>query len=151
MLDQIQKNTPLYSYELGLTSITGYGISLLDVLSNNRKIPVDGVRQDVHFSGTIKGDKINGIIEGIDYMYIYPDATIELNIFATITTIENKNIALQATGVALNTQTPGMFNVKQDIALQSNEEEFTWLNGKCITGEGQANLQDKKVLIQAFY
>jgi hypothetical protein len=58
--------------------------------------PVEGARFDVAFEGTATGQKLNGAIEGIDYVRSRPNGRFELHIHETIRTQDGQNVAAQA-------------------------------------------------------
>ena len=151
MSDKTNEEKLLYSYILNLDSVTDYGISLDSLLSEKSSIPEEGVRQDVHFKGTIEGHAFNGSISGTDYLLIKESGEFSLNIFATITTSDHKNISLQATGTALPTDQPGRLSVSQTVSLLSNDQDYRWINSLSIRGEGHADMQKKQVIINAYY
>ena len=140
----------LYEYKLEINSATEFGASMADVENGTLVMPKEGIRQDAYFKGEIWGDKINGRVDGIDYIYIRADGRFELNIFATIITHDGQNISLQSKGVTTPTDKAGILNIRQSIILTSHHEDYKWLNVLQIWGEGSVNMQEGVVRLRAF-
>ncbi len=75
----------IYEYDLDVTEITDYGVTLEDVLSGRSSVPMQGARIDVAFEGRATG-RLAGHSHGIDYLLIRADGRIDLNIHAIIET-----------------------------------------------------------------
>src|SRR3990172_10307978 len=91
----------IYEYDLDVTGMTDYGVSLYAILSGKekKKIPPQGVRIDVAFEGRAIG-RLAGRVRGIDYLRIRADGRIDLDIRAIVETTDGHRIALSADGVA---------------------------------------------------
>ena len=90
----------IYEYDLDVTGVTDYGVTLPAILSGQAKVPAQGARIDVAFAGRGKG-RLTGKVTGVDYLRIRADGRIDLDIRATIETDDGHRIALSAEGVGV--------------------------------------------------
>ena len=88
----------IYEYDLDVTGMTDYGVSLDAILSGKEKIPPQGARIDVAFEGRAIG-RLAGLVRGTDYLRIRADGRIDLDIHAVVETEDGCRIALTADGV----------------------------------------------------
>jgi hypothetical protein len=68
----------IYEYDLDVTGMTDYGVSLDAILSGKEKLPPQGVRIDVAFEGRAVG-RLAGRVRGIDYLRMRADGRIDLD------------------------------------------------------------------------
>jgi hypothetical protein len=87
----------IYEYDLDITGVTDYGLTLDAVLSGQAKIPPQGVRIDVAFDGRAVG-RVTGRVRGVDYLRMRSDGRIDLDIRATIETDDGQRIARRGRG-----------------------------------------------------
>ena len=87
----------IYEYDLDVTGMTDYGVSLDDILSGKVPIPPQGVRFDIAFEGRASG-RLAGHVRGVDYLRMRADGRVDLDIRGTIETEDGRRIALSASG-----------------------------------------------------
>jgi len=68
----------IYEYDLDVTGMTDYGVTLDAILSGKEKLPPQGVRIDVAFEGRAVG-RLAGRVRGIDYLRMRADGRIDLD------------------------------------------------------------------------
>jgi hypothetical protein len=97
------KGEKIYEYDLNITGVTDYGVSLESILSSKEKIPPQGARFDVAFEGNATG-RLSGRVRGVDYLRMRADGRIDLDIRGTIETDDGFRIGLSADGAAVMRQ-----------------------------------------------
>jgi len=55
----------IYAYDLDITGVTDYGISMESILSGKEALPPQGARFDVAFEGNATG-RLTGRVRGVD-------------------------------------------------------------------------------------
>jgi hypothetical protein len=85
----------IYEYDLDVTGLTDYGVSLEAILTGKEKVPPQGLRIDVAFEGRAQG-RLAGQVRGVDYLRLRADGRVDLDIRATIETGDGRRIALSA-------------------------------------------------------
>ena len=68
----------LYTVTLNITGIKEYGVSFAALMAGELTLPGEGARFDVPFEGTAAGPKLNGTVEGIDYVRVRADGNFDL-------------------------------------------------------------------------
>jgi hypothetical protein len=139
----------IYEYDLDVTRLTDYGVSLDAILSGKEKIPPQGVRIDVAFEGHAKG-RLSGQVRGVDYLRIRSDGRIDLDIRATIETGDGRRIALSADGVAMPRAGEPIADLLENVSLSTAAEDYAWVNTRQIWGSGTVNFATGKVHIDAY-
>jgi Protein of unknown function (DUF3237) len=116
-MSTIEVGELLYKATLNFTGMKEYGVSFAALMAGEVAPPVEGARFDVAFGGTATGQKLNGAIEGIDYVRSRPNGRFELHIHETIRTQDGQNVAAQGEGVAILRPEGGIADVrvKHDI------------------------------------
>ena len=66
----------IYEYDLDVTGITDYGVSLDAILSGKEQVPPQGARFDVAFEGRAKG-RLSGRVRGVGYLRMRADGRID--------------------------------------------------------------------------
>ena len=94
------KGEKIYEYDLDITGVTDYGVSMEAILADKEKIPPQGARFDVAFEGKASG-RLSGRVRGVDYLRMRADGRIDLDIRATIETADGFRIGLSADGVVV--------------------------------------------------
>jgi hypothetical protein len=79
-MSTIEVGELLYKATLNFTGMKEYGVSFAALMAGEVAPPVEGARFDVAFEGTATGQKLNGAIEGIDYVRSRPNGRFELHI-----------------------------------------------------------------------
>lgn len=132
------KGEKIYEYDLNITGMTDYGITLQSILSGQSKIPPQGARIDVAFEGRATG-RLTGRVRGTDYLRIRPDGRIDLDIRATIETEDGHRIALSADGVGVPRAAEPIADLRENISLTTAAESYAWVNPRQVWGVGTVN------------
>ena len=140
---------PTYSYDLDITGMMDYGVSLPDILGGQAKIPPQGARFDVAFAGRAKG-RLSGAVRGVDYLRLRADGRFDLDIRATIETGDGARIALSADEVALAQPGNPVAELRENVSLTTAAEAYAWVNASQIWGAGTVNLATGKIHINAW-
>lgn len=139
----------IFTEEINLTEITEYGIDWSDMLKPNTLIPLQGARFDLAFEGIIKGDQLNGVIKGVDYLEIRPDGKFSLNIHATIITNDGFTISVRETGIS-NPDSSGKAILHLNMDFFTASSEYDWINKKQVWSVGEVDMKSGKVLVTGF-
>jgi hypothetical protein len=83
----------IYEHELDLTGVADYGLSLDDLLTSGKAIPLHGARFDLAVEG-----RVAGRAHGVDYLGVRADGRTELDLHLTIETDDDQRIALSGDG-----------------------------------------------------
>ena len=139
----------IYEYDLDVTGMTDYGVSLDAILSGKEKIPPQGVRIDVAFEGHARG-RLAGRVRGIDYSRMRADGRIDLDIRAIVETADGHRIALSADGVATPRAAEPIADLFENVSLSTAAEEYVWVNTRQVWGVGTVNFAVGKIHIEAY-
>ena len=123
----------VYEYDLDVTGMTDYGVSLDAILLGKEKIPPQGVRIDVAFEGRAIG-RLAGRVRGIDYLRMRADGRIDLDIRAVVETENGCRIALSADGVAMPRVAEPIADLLENVSLSTAAEEYVWVNTRQVWG-----------------
>ena len=143
------KGEKIYEYDLDVTGVTDYGVTLQSILSGQSKIPPQGARIDVAFAGHATGRLIGRVI-GVDYLRIRTDGRIDLDIRATIETKDGHRIALSADGVGVPRTAEPIADLRENVSLTTAAESYAWVNTRQVWGVGIVNFATGKVHIDAY-
>lgn len=139
----------IYEYDLDVTGVTDYGVSLDAVLSGQTAVPPQGLRFDIAFAGRASG-RLAGRVHGTDYARIRADGRIDLDIRATIETEDGHRIALSADGVAVPRAAEPMADLSENVCLGTAAERYAWVNARQIWAIGTVDFAAGKVHIDAY-
>jgi len=139
----------IYEYDLDVTGVTDYGVSLEAILSGQVEIPPQGVRIDVAFAGRGSG-RLAGQVRGVDYVRMRADGRIDLDIRATIETDGGQRIALSADGVAMPRAGEPVADLFENVTLSTAAEDYAWVNTRQVWGVGTVNFAAGKIHIDAY-
>lgn len=139
----------IYEYELDVTGITDYGVSLDAILSGKEQVPPQGLRFDVAFEGRASG-RLAGTVRGVDFVRMRADGRVDLDIRAVIETGNGRRIALAADGVATPRATEPIADLWQNVRLSTPAQDYAWVNTRQIWGYGTVNFATGKVHIEGF-
>ena len=139
----------VYEYELALTRVTDYGVSLEAILAGKGKVPPQGARFDVAFEGHARG-RLSGRVHGVDYLRMRADGRIDLDIRATIETDDGHRIALSADGVGVPRAAEPIVDLFENVCLTTAAADYAWVNTRQIWAPGTVNLAAGKVHIDAY-
>ena len=139
----------IYEYDLDVTGVTDYGVTLQAILSGQASVPPQGVRIDVAFEGRASG-RLTGRVRGVDYLRVRADGRIDLDIHAIIETEDGHRIALSADGVGAPRAGEPMADLCENIRLTTAAEPYAWVNARQVWGVGTVNFAAGKVHIDAY-
>lgn len=139
----------IYEYELDITGVTDYGLTMEAVLSGQVPIPPQGVRLDVAFAGRASG-RLAGQVRGVDYLRMRADGRIDLDIRATIETDGGQRIALSADGVAVPRPDSPMVDLSENVTLSTAVQDYAWVNGRQVWAVGTVDLAAGRVHIEGY-
>ena len=139
----------IYEYDLNVTGVTDYGITLEAILSGQVPIPPQGARVDVAFEGRATG-RLAGRVRGIDYLRIRSDGRIDLDIRAIVETEDAHKIALSADGVGVPRAAEPIADLRENINLTTAAENYAWVNTRQVWGVGTVNFAIGKIHIDAY-
>jgi hypothetical protein len=139
----------LFDEEIQLTGITEYGISWKELIKGNTEIPLQGARFDLAFEGKVNGNKISGVIEGVDYLEVRADGKFILNIHAKIITDDGEIISVKENGIS----TPGSSGTAKlnlNLEFLTVSPKYEWLNKKQVWVTGEVDMLSGKVKVSGF-
>jgi hypothetical protein len=139
----------IYEYDLNVTGVTDFGVSLGDILSGKKPVPPQGARFDVAFEGRAKG-RLSGSVRGVDFTVMRADGRVELDIRATIETADGSRIALSAGGVGVLRAGQPVLDLSENVSLTTSAPDYAWVNARQIWGTGTADLTGGKIHIDAY-
>lgn len=139
----------IYEYDLDVTGVTDYGVTLDAILSGTTQPPPQGVRLDVAFEGRATG-RLAGRVRGIDYLRIRADGRIDLDIRAIVETENGCRIALSAGGVATPRVAEPIADLLENVSLSTAAEEYIWVNTRQVWGFGTVNFATSRIHIEAY-
>jgi hypothetical protein len=139
----------IYEYNLDFTGVTDFGIALHAILSGQQAPPPQGARFDVAFAGQATG-RLNGRVQGVDYVRIRADGRIDLDIRATIETDDGCRIALAADGVGVPRAGEPVADIFENVSLLTAAPHYAWVNTRQIWAPGTVDLAAGKVHIEAY-
>src|SRR6202022_680623 len=81
MMAEVQemRGEKIYEYDLNITGVTDYGVTMDAILSGKEKMPLQGTRFDVAFEGGGKG-RLTGKVRGVDYLLMRADGRADLDV-----------------------------------------------------------------------
>ena len=139
----------IYEYDLDITGVTDYGLTLEAILSRQQAVPPQGVRIDVAFEGRAVG-RLAGRVRGVDYARIRADGRIDLDIRAIVETEDGRRIALSADGVAMPRAAEPIADLLENVILSTAAADYAWVNARQIWGVGTVNFAAGRIHIEAY-
>ena len=143
------KGERIYEYELDVTGVTDYGVTLEAVLSGQAQVPPQGARFDVAFAGPATG-RLAGQIRGVDYVRMRADGRVDLDIRAVLETRDGHRIALAADGVAMPRAEEPIADLLENVTLTTAAEPYAWVNTRQVWGIGTVNFAAGKIRIDGY-
>lgn len=143
------KGEKIYSYDVVVTGVTDFGVTLDAMLSRRVNIPPQGARFDVAFEGRAEG-RLAGRVSGVDHALMRADGRIDLDIHAVIETDGGHRIALSADGVATAHGTDPVADLVENVRLLTAAEEYAWVNARQVWGIGEVDFSTGKIHIDAY-
>jgi len=139
----------IYEYDLDITGVTDYGLTLEAILSRQQAVPPQGARIDVAFEGRAVG-RLSGPVRGVDYVRIRADGRIDLDIRAIVETEDGRRIALSADGVAMPRAAEPIADLLENVILSTAAADYAWVNMRQIWGVGTVNFAAGRIHIEAY-
>ena len=139
----------IYEYDLDVTGVTDYGVSLDAILSGKERVPPQGLRIDIAFEGRASG-RLAGRVLGVDYARMRADGRVDLDIRAIIETADGRRIALSADGVAVLRAAEPIADLSENVRLGTAAENYAWVNTRQIWATGTVNFATGKIHIDAY-
>ena len=99
-----------------------------------------GKRTDIHFEGDLTGGILSGRMKGIDYLLTRSDGVSEINVRASIATVDGINISVQIFGYY-----DGELIEDNAVKLLTGHEKYKWLGNKVIVGRGKGTKEGLEV------
>ena len=149
-MSTIEVGELLYKATLNFTGMKEYGVSFAALMAGEVAPPVEGARFDVAFEGTATGQKLNGAIEGIDYVRSRPNGRFELHIHETIRTPDGQNVAAQGEGVAILRPEGGIADVRVNMTLFASSKRYAWVNQLQVWGIGTLDHAKQVIEVAAY-
>lgn len=139
----------IYEYDLDVTGMTDYGISLDAILTGAAQVPPQGIRIDVAFDGRATG-RLAGRVHGVDYTRMRADGRIDLDIRGTIETDDGVRIALSADGTANPRADAPIADLCENVQLGTASEQYAWVNTRQVWGYGTVDFSTGRIHIDAY-
>jgi len=139
----------IYEYDLDVTGMTDYGVTLQAILSGQASVPPQGARIDVAFEGRATG-RLAGRVRGIDYLRLRADGRIDLDIRAVVETEDGHNIALSADGAGVPRTAEPIADLRENVRLTTASKDYAWVNARQVWGVGIVNFATGKIHIDAY-
>ena len=139
----------IYEYDLDVTGVTDYGITLEAILSGQERVPPQGLRIDVAFEGRAIG-RLAGRVRGVDYLRMRADGRVDLDIRAIVETEDGRRIALSADGVAMPRAAEPIADLLENVSLTTAAEDYAWVNTRQVWGVGTVDFATGKIHIDAY-
>ena len=131
----------IYEYDLDVTGMTDFGVSMEAILTGKAKVPPQGARVDVAFEGRAQG-RLAGHVRGVDYLRLRADGRVDLDIRATIETDDGHRIALCADGVGVPRATEPIGDLCENVSLSTASTDYAWVNTRQIWGIWDGEFRD---------
>ena len=139
----------IYEYDLDVTAVTDYGVTLQAIVSGQARVPPQGARIDVAFEGRASG-RLAGRVHGIDYLRMRADGRIDLDIRAVIETQDGHRIALTADGVGVPRAAEPVADLRENVRLTTAAADYGWVNTRQVWGVGTVNFASGKIHVDAY-
>jgi len=139
----------LYEYDLDVTGMTDYGVTLQAILSGQNPVPPQGARIDVAFEGRASG-RLAGRVRGVDYLRLRADGRIDLDIRAIIETEDGHRMALSADGVGMPRAAEPIADLRENVRLTTAAENYAWVNARQVWAIGTVNFATGKIHLDAY-
>lgn len=139
----------IYGCDLAITGVTDYGLSMDDILTGKKTVPLQGARFDLHVDGPCKG-RLLGRQRGIDYLRMCADGRIDLDLHVIVETEDGHRIALSGDGQAAPRNGEPMWDILANVRLTTASEEYAWVNERQIWSVGTGDMATGKVHVVAY-
>ena len=105
----------------------------------------EGRRVNFPFTGDAIGPKINGKLDGVDYVLGRPDGVGILHVHGVITTDIGDRISVEASAFTTPTKEEGWSAVKGVETFRTSSKELSWLNSTQGVEEGLTSLKMREL------
>lgn len=139
----------IYEYELDVTGVTDFGVTLEAILAGDVPIPPQGARVDVAFDGRATG-RLAGRVLGVDHACLRADGRIDLDIRAVVETVDGHRIALAADGVATPRAGEPVADLFENVTLSTTAADYVWVNARQVWGVGTVDFAAGTIHIEGF-
>lgn len=139
----------IYECDLVMTGVTDYGVSMDDILSGKKAVPLHGARFDLHVDGPCKG-RLSGRMHGTDYLRMRADGHIDLDLHVIIETHDGHRIALAGGGQAAPRNGEPMIDIFANVRLTTASNEYAWVNERQIWSVSAGDLATGKIHVEAY-
>jgi hypothetical protein len=146
---ETMRGEKIYEYELDITGVTDYGVTMDAILSGRETVPLQGTRFDIAFEGRGKG-RLTGKVRGVDYLLMRADGRADLDVRATIETDGGHRIAAHIDGIATPRTNEPIVDLLENVRLTTAAPSYGWVNARQIWGIGTVNLTTGKIHIEAY-
>lgn len=143
------KGEKIYEYEVDVTGVTDFGITMDAILSGTAPVPPQGARLDVAFAGRATG-RLAGRMQGVDFARMRADGRIDLDIRATLETDDGHRIALTASGVATPRANEPVADLFENVQLTTAADAYAWVNARQVWGVGTVDFAAGKIRIEGY-
>ncbi|MCH7736266.1 MAG: DUF3237 family protein [Chloroflexi bacterium] len=140
----------IYQIQVNFTGVTEFGANMADILSGQAAPPHEGARFDVAFEGSLTGPKLEGTVNGVDYINIRADGRVDLHIHAEITTNDRQKISLFADGVATPEEGSPVLQLRENATLTTSSPAYAWVNSLQIWGIGTVDTAQGQVNVKVY-
>jgi hypothetical protein len=145
----VMKGEKIYEFDLDLTGITDFGVSMNDIITGKEMIPLHGARFDLAIDDRSKG-RLAGRVHGFDYLRVRADGRMELDLHLTIETEDGHRVALSGDGQAAPRKGEPTLDIFGNIRLSTAVKEYSWVNERQIWSIGTASFADRKIRVEAY-
>ena len=139
----------IYEYDLDVTGVTDFGVTLEAILAGELAVPPQGARIDVAFTGRASG-RLVGRVHGVDHARVRADGRMDLDIRAVIETDDGHRIALAADGVAVPRAAEPVADLFENVTLSTAAAQYAWVNARQVWGVGTVHFAAGRIHIEAF-
>ena len=139
----------IYEYELDVTGVTDFGVTLEAILAGEAEVPPQGARIDVAFDGRASG-RLAGRVHGVDHARLRADGRIDLDIRAVVETDDGHRIALAADGVATPRAGEPIADLFENVTLSTSAADYAWVNARQVWGVGTVNFAAGRIHVEAY-
>jgi hypothetical protein len=139
----------IYEYDLDVTGVTDFGVSLETILAGREAVPPQGLRIDIAFEGRASG-RLTGRVRGVDYARVRADRRIDLDIRAMIELENGARIALSADGVAVPRAGEPIGDLSENVRLSTAAKAYAWVNARQVWAVGTVDFAAGKVHIDGY-
>lgn len=139
----------LFDEEIRVTEVVEYGISWTEMSAGRAAPPPQGARFDIAFEGAVRGERLNGSFQGVDYLEVRADGRMLMTIYANIVTDDGVRIAVHESGYL----TPGPDGIalgQLTMSFLTADPAYDWLNRKQVWGVARIDTVGRTVRIRGY-